>query len=64
MAEEPSLSETLLNFLGTGAGPNICRTKSGRMSLAKMGEMVWLKMSPINGNDGPERMATSARAVG
>ena len=22
-----------------------------------MGEMVWLRMSPINGNDGPERIA-------
>jgi hypothetical protein len=52
------------NFLGTGAGPNIFRMKSGRIILPKMGEMVWLMMSPIAGIDGGEGKTTSPRKVG
>ena len=52
------------NLLGTGAGPNIFRMKSGLIILPKMGEMVWLMMSPIPGIDGPERKTTSLRKVG
>jgi hypothetical protein len=54
-----TLGSNLSNFLGTGAGPNIFRMKRGRIILPKMGEMVWLMMSPIPGIDGPKRKTTT-----
>jgi hypothetical protein len=53
-----------LNFRGTRRGPKIFRRSSGHINLLKMGDMVWLKRSPINGMAGGDKINTSARALG
>jgi hypothetical protein len=57
-------SENPLNFFGTGLGAKIFRRRNSHINLLKIGDMVWLRMSPINGMAGGDKSNTSARAVG